>query len=355
MSMPHFTKRISCSQELFIFLVVYLIDKFKQNVVMTREEIRRENTRRLSSKIGGKAEFARFIGMEPSQLSQLIGPNPSKNIGNSISHRIEQAFDLPKGYLDVDHPQIGASTDGEPASDGREPTVAGIAARLREAMATRAIPSANALSRLVESPLPTINRVLNGTGKKAPDLQVIEELAMACMVNTRWLQTGDGPRDLVQADQGDGAEVQKVHAFDDDRDFFEIPLASGFIHAGVGADDGDLEYEEGISVPISIRWVEQKRLALSALRAVRIKGDSNYPTMKDGNIVIINTADKEIVVGEYFAVNYNLKAVVKRIERENGVWYLASDNPLPKYRRQAVEDSDTYIVGRVVKLEADFI
>lgn len=70
---------------------------------MTREEIRRENARRLAEKAGGKAEFARILSMEPSQVSQIIGPKPSKNIGNSIAKRIESAFDKAAGYLDSLH------------------------------------------------------------------------------------------------------------------------------------------------------------------------------------------------------------------------------------------------------------
>lgn len=82
---------------------------------MTREEIRRENARRLAKKIGGKAKFARFVEIDPTQVSQLIGPKPTKNIGNSISRRIEQAFKFPVGYLDSDHPEIeGDSKGGAP-------------------------------------------------------------------------------------------------------------------------------------------------------------------------------------------------------------------------------------------------
>lgn len=68
---------------------------------MTREEIRRENARRLAEKAGGKSDFARILDMEPSQVSQLIGPKPTKNIGNNIAKRIEIAFGQPPGSLDL--------------------------------------------------------------------------------------------------------------------------------------------------------------------------------------------------------------------------------------------------------------
>jgi len=78
---------------------------------MSREENRRENARRLATKCGGRAEFGRMLGMEASQVSQIIGKTPTKNIGNSIAKRIEAAFHLPAGYLDDAHPEIGASED----------------------------------------------------------------------------------------------------------------------------------------------------------------------------------------------------------------------------------------------------
>lgn len=78
---------------------------------MTREEIRRENARRLASNAGAKAAFARLVGMDASQVSQLIGPSPSKNIGNSIARRIERAHHLPEGWLDVEQPEFRVATE----------------------------------------------------------------------------------------------------------------------------------------------------------------------------------------------------------------------------------------------------
>jgi len=112
-----FTKKIKQAQALFIFLVVYLNDKNKDDAQMTREEIRRENARKLASGDGGKAAFARLLQMEASQVSQLIGPNPSKNIGNSIARRIEQAHHLPESWLDTPHPEMRMSADGEATED----------------------------------------------------------------------------------------------------------------------------------------------------------------------------------------------------------------------------------------------
>lgn len=68
---------------------------------MNREEARRENARLLAKNAGGLAEFARRMSMDNSQVSQLIGKTPTKNIGNIIARRIEAAFEMPSGALDL--------------------------------------------------------------------------------------------------------------------------------------------------------------------------------------------------------------------------------------------------------------
>jgi transcriptional regulator with XRE-family HTH domain len=72
---------------------------------MKREDARRENARFLANQNGGLAEFARRLEMSNSQVSQIIGKTPTKNIGNSIAPRIEDAYGVERGWLDQDRPQ----------------------------------------------------------------------------------------------------------------------------------------------------------------------------------------------------------------------------------------------------------
>lgn len=70
---------------------------------MKREDIRRENARALAAEVGGAAEFGRRMSMENTQVSHIIGPNPIRNIGNSLAPRIEDVFGKERGWLDVLH------------------------------------------------------------------------------------------------------------------------------------------------------------------------------------------------------------------------------------------------------------
>ncbi|KQC99818.1 LexA family transcriptional regulator [Acinetobacter soli] len=93
----------------------------------TIHEIRYMNAKRLMEESGLKRkEFAEKIDMSYSLLSQYLGKNPTKNIGDDTAVKIEDAFNKPRGYLDQsqeEQPQITPNHyvppvihDGLPAS-----------------------------------------------------------------------------------------------------------------------------------------------------------------------------------------------------------------------------------------------
>lgn len=87
---------------------------------MTREETRRSNAKRLAEEAGGLAAFGKKLEMSDSQVSQIIGKTPKKNIGNLIARRIEVAFGKAEGWLDVDHQRdkVPDPAQGEPPASG---------------------------------------------------------------------------------------------------------------------------------------------------------------------------------------------------------------------------------------------
>jgi transcriptional regulator with XRE-family HTH domain len=101
-------------------LIIYLSDKKMDHPEMDREHTRRENARHLARQHDGLAEFARRLEMSNSQVSQIIGKNPTKNIGNSIARRIEEAYGVGRGWLDVPH---GQPDEAEPDEAVERPAV----------------------------------------------------------------------------------------------------------------------------------------------------------------------------------------------------------------------------------------
>lgn len=224
-------------------------------------------------------------------------------------------------------------------------------------MKAAGIPSQNALARLSDVPQPTINRILKGVGKKGPEAHTVVRLAEACNVSFQWLYEGTGPMERERKQESDETPAETLRLSIDDKDsgkFVGIRMLTRVLHAGVDGVDGDFEYDDGIALSLPLDWVNAKRLDPSKLVALKVKGQSMYPTMREGDVVIVNTADRDPVDGDLFAVNHHHKPVVKRLERENGIWHLASDNRLPAYSRRPVEE-ETEIVGRVVRMQVDFI
>jgi phage repressor protein C with HTH and peptisase S24 domain len=232
-----------------------------------------------------------------------------------------------------------------------------ISNRLDEAMKAAGIPSQNALARLSEIPQPTINRILKGVGKKGPEAHTVVRLAEACNVSFQWLYEGIGPMKRESQQESDETAAETIRVSVDDKDsgkFVGVRMLTRVIHAGVDGADGDFEYDDGVALSLPLDWVHAKRLNPSKLVALRVKGQSMYPTMREDDVVIVNIGDREPTDGDLFAVNHNHKTVVKRLELENGIWHLGSDNKAPAYGRRRVEE-DTEIVGRVVRMQVDFI
>lgn len=137
--------------------------------------------------------------------------------------------------------------------------------------------------------------------------------------------------------------------------FVQIPMVEMRLQAGIPGFQPDMEYGEGAKLSLPLVWVERKRLNPNSLVGMKVRGDSMYPSLSEGDTVIVDTSDKKMVDGAVFAVNHEGKALIKRLERDGGSWYLASDNPMPEFKRRMVRDNETIIVGRVVRKESDRI
>ncbi|MDR5874637.1 S24 family peptidase [Vreelandella gomseomensis] len=66
-------------------------------------QIRLENARLLAKQAGGTTTFALKVDREPTQMSRVMGSNPTKNIGSKLARHIEACFGKQSGWLDYDH------------------------------------------------------------------------------------------------------------------------------------------------------------------------------------------------------------------------------------------------------------
>ena len=88
------------------------------------------------------------------------------------------------------------------------------------------------------------------------------------------------------------------------------------------------------------------------LLALKVKGRSMEPGLTEGDTVLINTASQEPKDGIAFAVNYEGEAVIKRLVRDAGQWWLVSDNPDQTRYPRKVCDEHVRIVGEVVQKQS---
>lgn len=217
--------------------------------------------------------------------------------------------------------------------------------------------SQSALSRASGIPQPTINRILKSVGKKGPEAHTLQKLAAACNVTFDWLHEGIEPRSRTPSEPSNaGALHQVIVADSGDPDFYEIPKVQLQLSAGMTGFQTVPDIYDGATLSVSKNWVDRNGFIPARLLAISVKGDSMEPNLYEGDRVIINTADTQMCDGVVFAVNYEGQAVVKRLTRERGEWWLMSDNQdQQRHRPKSCRSGECIIVGRVVRRETDRI
>lgn len=218
--------------------------------------------------------------------------------------------------------------------------------------------SQSGLARASGIPQPTINRILKGVGRKGPEAHTLVQLAQTCNVSFEWLHEGVGPMERMPraASTGSVPGARRVVVADDDSaEFVQVQKVKLCLSAGITGFQTEPDARDGQTISVPRQWLERNRYIPEHLIAVKVKGSSMEPALYEDDIVIINTADTNPVDGCVYAVNYEGEAVVKRMERDAGQWWLASDNKDPKYGRKSCRGNECLIVGRVVRKESDMI
>lgn len=276
--------------------------------------------------------------------------------------------------------------------------------RIRAAMAAKGISQAE-LARAVGVKPPSIHGWLNGKAKFLRGENLLLA-ATALGVRQEWLATGVGPmtsgnqdapaetpenREILGSfgnapeDTGSNrekllrifAEIERteqtkppvaaqyqgipgarpVHVVDEDSPGqYLIPRVTLRLQAGITGYQSDVDYRDGGTVGVSRTWVENKGYDPTRLISVDVKGESMEPTIYEGDTVVINLEETQPVDNCVYAVNYDGEAVIKRLSRDMGKWWLMSDNPdQRRYYRRACQGSECIIIGRVVRRIGDHL
>lgn len=138
--------------------------------------------------------------------------------------------------------------------------------------------------------------------------------------------------------------------------YVEIKRVSLRLSAGISGFAVDhCDDSDAASLWFRRAWLARRGLNPIKLLALDVQGMSMYPGLKPGDTVLVNTASTEMKDGKVFAVNYEGEAVIKRLVRDAGQWWLVSDNPDQATYPRKLCDEHSIIVGQVVHKQSEEI
>lgn len=107
----------------------------------------------------------------------------------------------------------------------------------------------------------------------------------------------------------------------------------------------------------SLDWIQRKGLIPRDLKLMKVRGDSMITVLNDGDMVLINTAKKDIIDGKIYALVVGRECKIKRLKRSfDGGLVIMSDNPAPMYSDEVLTYADMEyikIIGLAVHRSGD--
>lgn len=168
----------------------------------------------------------------------------------------------------------------------------------------------------------TSKQYVNGLEKGAnqrPNGVFLEGWARHCGVNIRWLVSGTGKKyvSAMPADPTEWADILGVKQA-----------------ASLGDGAVPDEWAETHKLKFRADSLARKHLHPEKLAVIYGKGDSMWPTIKDGDAIMVDTSDKEPRDEKLFVITYGRDLFAKRLVHLGGRWFIDSDNKSdPKWKR----------------------
>jgi len=174
------------------------------------------------------------------------------------------------------------------------------------------------------------------------------KMASVLGVNPGWLADGTG-------DMTGRPEPQEVD-LDLHPDLVSVRRVELKLQAGVSGFALEVDHTSGPPIFFRADWLQSKGYKPYDLVALKITGQSMEPTLYPNDMVVVNTADREPRDGRVYAVNYEGEAVIKRMVRDGGAWWLSSDNPdQRRYPRKECTEGSCIVVGQVIHKQSEQI
>lgn len=225
-----------------------------------------------------------------------------------------------------------------------------LADRLLAAMERTGINQAD-LARACGVKPPSVHGWLSGKAKFLRGENLLKA-AEALGVNQQWLAMGSGP--MTEGSQNGQQRPVEID-LENNPDYPTIRRVSFKLSAGASGFGVEYRGDLGPPIPFPRAWYERKGLKPSQLFATTVSNGSMEPGLYDGDTVVVNTAQAEPKDGSVFAVNYEGELVIKRLMRDDGQWWLASDNPDKNRYPRKVCHEGVRLVGEIVHKQSERI
>lgn len=167
---------------------------------------------------------------------------------------------------------------------------------------------------------------------KIPDKWIVK-LYRKFGFNPKWIETGVG-------------NVFLNTQSDNDINFKFIPKVAARLSAGTGSFESGENITDYLSFPA--KWLAGKGSANNMV-AMEVFGQSMEPVIKEGDTVLIDQSQKDILAGAIYAVGVEDTILIKRLEKHPNKLVLCSDNKdyEPIYLKKE-EIEKVRIIGKVI-------
>lgn len=215
--------------------------------------------------------------------------------------------------------------------------------RLRMAMKGTSI---NAFARKAGLSASSVHRILHGG---EPSLSSVFQMANAAGVSANWLMTGWGAD--LDGQQNSHLTVPPGFASGNGQTSLainegEVKIRSLSSHHIVSFDQiqSHVLYDD-VRFPKSIL----NELGLKADEAclVQVSGTAMEPLLRDGSVVLIDTADTLLAEGRIYAFTLNGEVMVKRLRPSRGKIFMVSENRTMFPDERIARADDFEVAGRV--------
>ena len=138
-------------------------------------------------------------------------------------------------------------------------------------------------------------------------------------------------------------------------DFALVPALNVKLSAGNGHEQIEIHLAQATPLAFKADWIRAKGLKPNKLAAMPATGDSMEPGIFDGDSLLVDTSQTEVIDGKVYALWYDGGERVKRLYRlPGGGLRIKSDNPShPTIEVSPEHTGHVRVIGRVVHRSGD--